>query len=106
MMGTAFVLWGATSTVWLLAETSFGQLVNPQQRGLALGITETLSFGSIALSSWLAGQLYEMTPTHDLPLMVGAMIMPVLLILWLTVPLGRRGPGRKGEVQQANEGMA
>ena len=58
----------------------FGQTaVNPQQRGLALGITETLAYGAIALSSWLAGQLYEQTPLHDLPLIVSMIAIPVAI---------------------------
>jgi hypothetical protein len=91
--GAAFALLGAISTLWLLAETSFGQVVHPQQRGLALGITETMSFGTIALASWLAGQLYERTPTHDLPLIVGAIAIPLVLIAWLALPLGRAAQG-------------
>lgn len=85
--GLAFALLGAVSSMWLLAQTSLGQAVNPQQRGLALGLTETLAYLAIALASWLAGQLYEATPTHDLPLMVGLLAMLPALIVWLAVPL-------------------
>jgi MFS family permease len=58
LTGVAFALLGATSTMWLLTQTSFGQLVRPEQRGLALGITESLAYLAMAVAAWLAGQLY------------------------------------------------
>ncbi|MBZ0292071.1 MAG: MFS transporter [Anaerolineae bacterium] len=92
LTGMAFILLGAISTMWLLAQSSFGQLVNPQQRGLALGITETLAYGAVALASWVAGQLYEHTPTHDLPLVAGIITIFVALLIW---PLLSRAIGSK-----------
>ncbi|NWF70947.1 MAG: MFS transporter [Chloroflexi bacterium] len=85
--GIAFALLGAISTMWLLAQTSVGQLVSPQQRGLALGVTETLGWLAIALASWLAGQLYEANAAHDLPLIAGVVAMLPVLALWLFSPL-------------------
>ncbi|MBX3084963.1 MAG: MFS transporter [Anaerolineae bacterium] len=85
VVGIAFALWGAISTMWLLAQTSFGRLVNPQERGVALGLTETAGFCAIAVASWLSGQLYAGTPTHDLPLIVGIVAILAALILWLPV---------------------
>jgi predicted MFS family arabinose efflux permease len=92
----AFALLGAISTIWLLAQTSFGQLVSPEQRGLALGITESLAYVAIALASWLAGQLYARTPAHDLPMIVGVAATVLALIVWLILPL-RTGSAASAE---------
>ncbi len=83
LVGVAFTLIGATSSMWLLAQTAVGESVSPSQRGLALGITESLAYGAIALASWAAGLLYEYTPAHDLPFIVGLIAMPVMLAIWL-----------------------
>ncbi|MBX3063622.1 MAG: MFS transporter [Anaerolineae bacterium] len=89
VMTLAFALLGAISTMWLLAQSSFGQIVKPQQRGLALGITETVANGAVALASWLAGALYERTAAHDLPLIVGAITIGVAFVLWFAFGIGR-----------------
>jgi predicted MFS family arabinose efflux permease len=104
LTGAAFALLGAISTMWLPAQTSFGQLVNPQQRGLALGITEMLAYGAIALASWLAGQLYERTPAHDLPLIVGVIAILAALIVWFV--LGRPAESNAIEVGEAKKRTA
>jgi MFS family permease len=104
LTGAAFALLGAISTMWLLAQTAYGQLVRPQQRGLALGITETLGYGAIALASWLAGQLYERTPSHDLPQIVGVIAIPAALIVWLA--LGRLVHTDEVEMPQAKKRTA
>jgi predicted MFS family arabinose efflux permease len=104
--GVAFVLWGAISTMWLLAQTTFGQLVNPQQRGLALGITETLGFGAMAVAAWLAGQLYASTPSHDLQLFVGAIAVLAALIAWVALPLHRLVGHEEFELLPRNERTA
>lgn len=77
LMGAAFALLGGLSAMWLVAQTTFGRLVNPQQRGLAYGAT--------AVASWLAGQLYEGSSTHDLPLIVGLVGNLAALIVWLSL---------------------
>jgi predicted MFS family arabinose efflux permease len=91
----AFALLGATSTMWLLAQTSFGQLIRPEQRGVALGITESLAYLAMAVASWLAGQLYERTPAHDLPLMIGVAAIVLVLVIWLVSPLGHAPVARQ-----------
>lgn len=82
LMGLAFLLQGALSSFWLLSQATYGQSVTPEQRGSALGITETLAWGSAALASWLAGQLYVRTPSHDLPLIVGVVAILIVLLAW------------------------
>jgi predicted MFS family arabinose efflux permease len=96
--GVAFALWGAISTMWLLSQTTFGKVVSPQQRGLALGITESAAYGAMALASWLAGQLYESTPAHNLPLTVGAIAIPVALGAGWLLSLGRPAQAEAGKL--------
>jgi MFS family permease len=101
LTGVAFALLGAISTMWLLAQTTFGQAVKPQQRGAALGISETLAYGAMAIAAWLAGQLYDRTPTHDLPLIVGVIAIPVALLVWFV--LGRHSQSDEIELPRAQE---
>lgn len=78
--------------LWMnLRQLHLGDLgASPAEVGTALGITESLAYGAIALASWLAGQLYERTPTHDLPLVVGLAALLVLAGLWAILRAGRR----------------
>jgi len=85
----AFAGLGGISTVWVLVVAQIGQTVSDQDRGLALGISETLGFAAIAATSWLAGQLYEQTAAHDLPMIAGLIAIPAALLLWLALPLER-----------------
>jgi MFS family permease len=89
----AFLLLGAISTTWVVMQASIGRSVPEQVRGLALGITESLYYGGIALASWLAGQLYGWTPAHDLPLIYGSAAVLVVLVLWTVVPLNGQPSG-------------
>ncbi len=88
--GAVFVLLGAITATWVVMQASIGRAVPDDLRGLALGITEALYAGGIALASWLAGQLYGLTPAHDLPLLAGSAAILVMLILWELMPLGRQ----------------
>jgi predicted MFS family arabinose efflux permease len=85
--GAAFLLLGGISTTWVVMQASIGRVVPAHVRGLALGITESMYYGGIALASWLAGQLYVRTPAHDLPLICGAAATLVVLACWAAVPL-------------------
>ena len=80
--GVAFMLLGAISTTWIVMQASIGRAVTENVRGLALGITEALYFGGVALASWLAGQLYGRTSAHDLPLIFGMAAILVVLGIW------------------------
>ncbi|MBL8154871.1 MAG: MFS transporter [Anaerolineae bacterium] len=88
LVSLAFAFLGAISSMWLLAQAAVGQVIAPTQRGLALGITETLAYVAIAGASWLAGQLYERTPTHEFPFIVGLGAMGIVLALWLVPSIG------------------
>ena len=104
--GAAFVLLGAISTTWVVMQASIGRSVPEQVRGLALGLTESLYYGGVAVVSWLAGQLYGWTTTHKLPFIYGSVAMLIVLVVWTVVPLDRQtlGAGRKtkGAVQETN----
>lgn len=89
-IGAAFLLLGAISTMWVVMQASIGRSVAEHARGLALGVTEALYYGGIALASWLAGQFYAGTPEHDLPLIFGSAAMLIVLVLWVVLPLGRQ----------------
>ncbi len=82
VIGAAFVLMGALSTLWVVAQAAYGQVISAAQRGLALGITETAGYLVIALASWLAGRLFERTPGHELPLVAGLGGLVVVLAIW------------------------
>jgi predicted MFS family arabinose efflux permease len=84
----AFLLLGALSTTWVVMQASIGRSVPEHVRGLALGITESLYYVGIALASWLAGQLYGLTPAHNLPLIYGLAAIFIVLMFWIIVPLG------------------
>jgi MFS family permease len=85
--GAAFLLLGGISTTWVVMQATIGRVVPEHGRGLALGITESMYYGGIALASWLAGQLYVRTPAHDLALVYGAAATVVVLACWAAVPL-------------------
>jgi MFS family permease len=97
-LGAAFVLLGAISATWVAMQASIGRAVPEPMQGLAFGLTEALYAGAGALASLLAGRLYERTPGHELPLIVGSAATLAVLAIWLVVPFGRqRSPaGRKG----------
>jgi predicted MFS family arabinose efflux permease len=88
-IGLSFMLLGAISTTWVVMQASIGRAVPEHMRGLALGLTESLYYGGAALAAWLAGQLYGMTPAHDLPLMVGSAAILLVLVLWIAAPIIR-----------------
>jgi MFS family permease len=98
----AFLLLGAISATWIVMQASIGRSVPEHMRGLALGITESLYYGGIALASWIAGQLYVQTPDHDLPLIFGAVAVLVVLALWAVVPLA----GQPSSVKRDGENVA
>jgi MFS family permease len=95
----SFLLLGAISTSWVVMQASIGRSVAEPLRGMALGITESLYFIGIALASWLAGQFYGLTATHDLPLILGSLAMLVILALWTAIPLNEQSSSAKRKVQ-------
>jgi MFS family permease len=97
----AFMLLGAISTTWVVMQASIGRSVAEHVRGLALGITESLYYGGVALASWLAGQLYGWTPAHNLPLIYGSAVVLVMLVLWAVVPLSHQPPVTTPKVEKA-----
>jgi len=88
--GAAFLLLGGISTTWVVMQASIGRSVPVHMRGLALGVTESLYYGGVALASWVAGQLYGYTSAHELPFIYGLAAMLLVIALAAIVPFGRQ----------------
>jgi predicted MFS family arabinose efflux permease len=92
--GVVFFMLGGISTMWALVNAGIGRVAGAQYQGLALGIMTSLISLAMAIAAWIAGRLYDLTPTHDLPLIVGLVSIPLVLVLWFFMPLGPRpAPG-------------
>jgi DHA1 family tetracycline resistance protein-like MFS transporter len=85
----AFVLGGVYS-LRTVATTSLAHVVQPQDRGMAFGTLELLLTLSMAVAAGAAGQLYDMSPGHDLPLIVALTCIPLLIGVWLVLRTPRR----------------
>jgi len=90
--GVAFFMFGGISTMWALVTAGIGRAAGPRHQGLALGIMESLISVSLAVAAWIAGCLYDLTPTHDLPLIAGLISIPLILGVSFLVPLGGSQP--------------
>ncbi len=91
-IGAAYLALGVVPTMWVLAQAAFSRVVRPDQRGLASGVVETLFFMGTAASSWIAGQLYDRTPAHDLPLLAGLAGIGLALVVWFLSPERQPAP--------------
>ena len=105
-LGAAFVLLGAISATWVAMQASIGRAVPEPMQGLAFGLTEALYAGGTALASLLAGQLYERTPGHELPLIVGSAATLAVLMVWLVMPLGGQSSRTGHTGASANQRLA
>lgn len=106
IIAVAFVLLGAISTFWVVAQAAYGQVISPAQRGLALGVTETAGYLVIALASWLAGNVFGRTPGHELPLVLGLGAMIAVLTVWWTMPaLRRTATGSRANAREMGGGQ-
>jgi DHA1 family bicyclomycin/chloramphenicol resistance-like MFS transporter len=85
-IGFIFIPFGGLIAVWVLKTADIERAVPAQNLGLAFGVVESLTFIAGALTSWLAGILYEMNAAHDLPLVAGLLSIPVMLVLWFLLP--------------------
>ena len=90
ILGLAFLLLGTLPTIWVVAQSGYGQSVPASQRGVALGITEALASLAIAVASVMAGQLYNRTPGHEGPFVAAIVILAGLLLALGLVPALRR----------------
>lgn len=84
LCGVFFAL-GAVYAVRALAAAGVAYVANGPNQALAFGIIETLFSLAAAVASWLAGELYDLTPAHDLPFTVGLAAIPPLIALWFLV---------------------
>ena len=83
----AFFMLGGISTMWPLVTAGIGRAAGVRHQGLALGIMESLISVALAVAAWIAGYLYDLTPTHDLPLIAGLVSIPLILGVSFLMPL-------------------
>jgi predicted MFS family arabinose efflux permease len=82
----AFALLGGISTTWPLMQASIDRVVEPDKRGMALGVIEMCTRLGAAAASATAGQLYDLSPKHDLPFQLAVAAIPLVLLIWLLLP--------------------
>ncbi|HOA23090.1 MAG: MFS transporter [Aggregatilineales bacterium] len=85
LLAVTFFGVGALAVVRTLALARAADVVSARNQGLAFGIVETAYAVAAAIAAAAAGQLYELTPAHDLPLVVALVALPVLIGLWFVV---------------------
>ena len=89
-MGAAFFALGGTYSLRTVATASLAHVVQPQDRGMAFSTLELLLTLSMAIAAGAAGKLYDLTPGHDLPLIVALSSIPLLVGVWLIVRTSRQ----------------
>lgn len=94
-----FLLLSGVSVIRALAAASVSKVVHPQNHALAFGLLESGYALSTAAASQMAGQLYVLTPSHQLPLMVTVVALPVMLLVWVVM----KKPSTRASVEQASE---
>ena len=90
ILSVAFLLMGTLPTIWVVAQAGYGQSVPASQRGIALGITESLASVAVAVASVTAGQLFDRTPTHEGPFVAAILVLAGLLLALIVLPALRR----------------
>jgi MFS family permease len=86
----AMFLLGALPALWIVMNASIVQIVGERDQGQAFGFFQSLAHAGPAVAAWMAGQLYPLTPGHDLPLVAALIGIPVMLALWFVLRLGPR----------------
>ena len=82
-----FMLGGIPAT-WIVTNACIVQVVGDRDQGQAFGFFQALAHAGPALAAWMAGQLYSLTPGHELPLIASLIGIPVMLALWFVPGLG------------------
>jgi predicted MFS family arabinose efflux permease len=80
VIGMSLFLLGGVVATWILKAAYIGRAAGARTRGMALGLMDSLTAMATALAAWLAGQLYALTPGHELPLLAGLLSIPPLLV--------------------------
>ena len=78
----AFLALGGVFSARSLALAGLERVVAPQDRGMAFSAVEMLSALATAAAAQSAGALYKLSPGHELPLVVGAALLPAVAIGW------------------------
>jgi MFS family permease len=89
-LGAAFLFMGSVSSSWIVVNAIVVRSVDPQAQSMAVGFIETARYLATALSSWLAGVVYGLTPAHELPIIIALGGIPLMLILSLLTAFSHR----------------
>jgi predicted MFS family arabinose efflux permease len=84
----AMFMLGAIPAIWIVTNACIVQVVGDQDQGRAFGFFQSLTHAGPAVAAWLAGQLYALTPGHELPFVAALIGIPVMLVLWFVPGLG------------------
>jgi predicted MFS family arabinose efflux permease len=79
----ALFLLGSISTMWIVKIASIGRVVDEDVQGLAFGVTESITFLAMSVAAWVAGILYGLRPSHEAPLIVSFVSIPLVFLMWL-----------------------
>jgi predicted MFS family arabinose efflux permease len=88
--GAALFLMGGIYTMRAMIMAGTGHVFDESERDMALGAMEGLSNAATAAASWLAGMLYDVTPSHNAPIIAGLAGIPLALILLLFAPVAHQ----------------
>jgi len=88
--GIAFFALGGVYSLRVVATAGLAQVVQPHRQGMAFSLLELLFALSMAAAAGAAGELYALTSSHDLPLVVALVLLPVLTCIWLALRLPKQ----------------
>lgn len=84
-VGAAFFVLGGAYSLRTVAIAGLAHVVQPQDRGMAFSTLELLLTLAMAVAARVAGELYSLTASHDLPLIFALVSIPILLSAWLAL---------------------
>jgi predicted MFS family arabinose efflux permease len=85
LAGIAFFFFGGITTIWLIKAASSGRAVSAADQGIAFGLIESLGFLATSAAAGIAGVLYDVTPTHSLPILASIIGIPLVFVGWLII---------------------
>lgn len=89
-VGAASFVLGGVYSLRTVAIAGLAHVVRPQDRGMAFSTLELLLTLSMAVAARVAGELYDLTPGHDLSMIIALGAIPVLIVVWLALRAPRR----------------
>jgi MFS family permease len=89
-VGAASFVLGGVYSLRTVATAGVAHVVQPQNRGMAFSTLELLLTLSMAVAARVAGELYDLTPSHDLALIIALGSIPMLIGVWLALRAPRQ----------------